>query len=230
MAKEVVLREGEVDISHIVPINRQSFADKARAYFHKPFSLLGFALVILATLIALAMVLWLLVYVFMQGVPHLTADMFAIRWSPSNMSMLPSLINTLTIAGISLVVAGVAQALVRVHQPVRVGVRPVVGRLGAPLAVLAAAAGLGVDDGAHVERIGSHGRRNPMCGLVQPGLVAGQCQLEGFFRRDVAPLQNALCEMFYVHGIHIVWLCHICNEHGLASPVVCGRQSVFVAV
>lgn len=42
MAKEVVLREGEVDISHIVPINRQSFADKARAYFHKPFSLLGF--------------------------------------------------------------------------------------------------------------------------------------------------------------------------------------------
>ena len=107
MAKEVVLREGEDDISHIVPINRQSFADKARAYFHKPCSLLGFALVILATLIALAMVVWLLVYVFMQGVPHLTADMFAIRWSPSNMSMLPSLINTLTIAGISLVVAGV---------------------------------------------------------------------------------------------------------------------------
>ena len=129
-----------------------------------------------------------------------------------------------------LVMPGVAQALVRVHQPVRVDVRPVVGRLGAPLAVLSAAAGLGVDDGAHVERIGSHGRSNPMCGLVQPGLVAGQCQLEGFFRRDVAPLQNALCEMSYVHGIHIVWLCHICNEHGLAGPVVCSRQSVFVAV
>ena len=107
MAKEIVLREGEVDVSHIVPINRQSFADKARAYAHKPCSLIGFALVLLATLITLAMVLWILVYVFMQGVPHLTGDVVAVRWAPESMSMLPSLVNTLTIAGISLVVAGV---------------------------------------------------------------------------------------------------------------------------
>lgn len=107
MAKEVVLREGEVDISHIVPINRQSFADKFRAYCKKPGSFTVFLLTILATLIAAAMVIWILVYVFIQGIPNLNAGLFSWRWTTENMSLLPSLINTLIIAAISLVIAGV---------------------------------------------------------------------------------------------------------------------------
>lgn len=107
MAKELVLKEGEVDTRGIVPINRQPFKAKISAYLRKPFSLLAIVLILLATLITVAMVVWILVYVLAQGIPYLKPAMFAWRWSYDNMSMLPSLINTIVIAAISLVIAGV---------------------------------------------------------------------------------------------------------------------------
>ena len=36
MAKELILKEGEVDTRGIVPINRRSFKDSLRAYMRKP--------------------------------------------------------------------------------------------------------------------------------------------------------------------------------------------------
>lgn len=107
MAKEMVLREGEVDISHIVPINRQTAKDKLRAYCNKPWSFVLFLLIMLAAIISAAMVLWVLIYTFIQGIPNFSADLFAWEWSLDNMSLMPSLINTLTIAVLSLVMAGV---------------------------------------------------------------------------------------------------------------------------
>lgn len=107
MAKQLVLKEGEVDTRGIVPINRQSFKDKLRAYLRKPCSFAGFLLVMLASLVTVALVLWILVYVLKQGIPYLKPKMFAWRWSYDNMSMLPSLINTLVISLISLAVAGI---------------------------------------------------------------------------------------------------------------------------
>lgn len=107
MARELVLKEGEVDTRNIIPINRQSASDKLHAYLKKPFSLLAFALILLATLLTAVIVLWILIYVLMQGIPYLTPDMFAWRWTINNMSLMPSLINTLVIAGVSLVIAGI---------------------------------------------------------------------------------------------------------------------------
>lgn len=107
MAKELVLKEGEVDTRNIVPINRQKFSDKLRAYLNRPFSFLALVLVILATAITVGVVIWILAYVLMQGLSYLKPEMFAWRWTSKNMSMLPSLINTLVIALISLTVSGV---------------------------------------------------------------------------------------------------------------------------
>ena len=107
MAKELVLKEGEVDARKIVSINRQSFSDRLRSYLKKPFSFIMFLLICLATLITAAAVVWILVYVLIQGVPNLKPELFSWRWSFDNMSMMPSLINTLVIAGLSLLVAGV---------------------------------------------------------------------------------------------------------------------------
>lgn len=107
MAKELVLKEGEVDTRNIVSINRQTVKDKLRAYLKKPFSFVALILILLASLATAAIVVWILVYVLMQGVPYLKPSMFEWRWSLSNMSLMPSLINTLVIAAVSLVISGV---------------------------------------------------------------------------------------------------------------------------
>ena len=69
MAKALVLKEGEVDARKIVSINRQSFSDRLRSYLKKPFSFVMFLLICLATLITAAAVVWILVYVLIQGIP-----------------------------------------------------------------------------------------------------------------------------------------------------------------
>ena len=107
MAKEMVLREGEVDISHIVPINRQTVKDKLRAYRNKPWSFVLFILIAIATVLAIGAVLLVLIFTLIQGIPNFSADLFAWEWTSSNLSMMPALINTLVIAILSLLIAGI---------------------------------------------------------------------------------------------------------------------------
>ena len=118
MARELVLKEGEVDTRGIVAINRQTFKVKLQAYLHKPFSFVVFLLICLGTILTAAAVMWVLIYTFYRGLVNidsvtgaasfnLTADLFAWRWTLENNSMMPALINTLTIAFLSLLIAGV---------------------------------------------------------------------------------------------------------------------------
>ena len=107
MAKELVLREGEVDVSQIVPINRQRVSDKFHAYCKKPGSFTLLILILLATAITLGAVLWILLYTAIQGFANFRFELFAWEHTSSNVSMMPALINTLTIAFFSLIMAGV---------------------------------------------------------------------------------------------------------------------------
>ena len=95
----------EVDVSKIVAINRQSFGEKLRAYSKKPVSMIGMLLVMLAALITAAVVLWILIYTLVQGLPSLKAGMFSWTWTDENFSFIPALVNTLIIAGLSLLIA-----------------------------------------------------------------------------------------------------------------------------
>ena len=118
MARELILKEGEVDARGIVAINRQSWRDKLRAYRNRPFSFAVFLFVCLGALLSAAAVVWVLGYTFYRGLVfidpvsgaakfNLTADLFAWRWTLDNHSMMPALINTLVIALLSLLIAGV---------------------------------------------------------------------------------------------------------------------------
>ena len=80
MAKELVLKEGEVDARGIVPINRQTLKDKLRAYLKKPFSFAALLLILLASLATAAIVVWILVYVLMQGKTKIKPNKLKIRW------------------------------------------------------------------------------------------------------------------------------------------------------
>lgn len=55
------------------------------------------------TFLSLAMIV---IDVFVKGIPHLTADMFAWKYSSDNLSMMPSIINTLMMVTLALAIAG----------------------------------------------------------------------------------------------------------------------------
>lgn len=98
-------KQPEVDVSKIIPINRQSWQDKLRAYTKKPFSMVMMLLVMLCTVITAAVVLWILIYTLIRGIPNLTPELFSWKWTTENQSMLPAIINTLKVAVLSLIIA-----------------------------------------------------------------------------------------------------------------------------
>lgn len=62
-------------------------------------------LIKLSALSTFAILLYLLLYILINGVPHLTADFFSLKYTSDNASVIPAVINTIFIIIISLVVA-----------------------------------------------------------------------------------------------------------------------------
>ena len=50
--------------------------------------------------------LFLIAYILIKGVPYLTADLFAWEYNSENVSLMPALINTIIMTGLSLIIAG----------------------------------------------------------------------------------------------------------------------------
>lgn len=78
-------------------INQRSFMQKMREYKKHPFSLLCCLLVCLAAVLTVGVLLSLIVYVLIRGLPALNLDMFSLEYTTENQSMLPALINTVTV-------------------------------------------------------------------------------------------------------------------------------------
>lgn len=63
------------------------------------------ALVFLSAGITLTILLLLIGYILIQGVPHLSASLFSLEFTTDNQSVIPALINTVIITAVSLLVA-----------------------------------------------------------------------------------------------------------------------------
>lgn len=83
----------------------RSLRKKWRAYRRDPKSLLLFLSVWIAVLLTMLSLLFLVVYILVKGVPHLTPGLFAVRYTSENVSLLPALANTLSIIVLSLLFA-----------------------------------------------------------------------------------------------------------------------------
>ena len=90
----------------IQAINRQTFSQRLKSYKRSPLSLLLLILVSLSALITVMTLLFLIAYILIKGVPYLTADLFAWEYNSENVSLMPALINTIIMTGLSLVIAG----------------------------------------------------------------------------------------------------------------------------
>ena len=76
-----------------------------RYYKKHPFSLLAAILVGLAALITVCVLFLLVGYILIRGIPNITPDLFAWKYTSDNVSMMPAIINTLTMTGITLIIA-----------------------------------------------------------------------------------------------------------------------------
>lgn len=94
----------QTDVSKMRAINSQSFQEKFHSYLRHPGSLILFILTCLAALITVLVLGFIIVYILVKGVPHLTPELFAWEYNSENVSMLPSIINTLLLTALALII------------------------------------------------------------------------------------------------------------------------------
>lgn len=95
-------------------MNQQSFRERIAAYQRNPLSFFLAALVVLSAVITLTVLVALLVYILAKGIPNLKPELFEWEYNTTNVSMMPAIINTVTITLMSLlfaVPAGVCSAI-----------------------------------------------------------------------------------------------------------------------
>lgn len=70
-----------------------------------PFSGLAEALVWLSGIMTMAIMIYLVAFIVIHGVPHLKPSLFSLTYNSDNVSLMPALVNTLIITALSLVIA-----------------------------------------------------------------------------------------------------------------------------
>ena len=86
-------------------INTQTFRQRLKGYRRSPLSLILFLLVTLSAAITVFVLFFLIAYILIKGIPHLTPDLFSWSYNSENVSMLPSIINTVLMTLLSLLIA-----------------------------------------------------------------------------------------------------------------------------
>lgn len=86
-------------------INKITLRQKLLSYKKDPRSLLLFLLVGLASAITMVALLFIIIYILVKGIPNLTPELFAWRYTSDNVSLMPALINTLFMTLLSLMFA-----------------------------------------------------------------------------------------------------------------------------
>lgn len=86
-------------------MNKQTIGQKLCAYRRRPGSLILMLLVMLSAVATFAVLLFLIAYILIKGLPHLTPDLFALKYTSENASLMPALLNTIGMTALSLVIA-----------------------------------------------------------------------------------------------------------------------------
>lgn len=92
-------------LPEIQAINKLTTEQKLKAYRNSPLSFFLLALVMLAAVITVLVLFFLVAYILIKGIPHLSPEIFAWEYNTSNVSMMPAIVNTLTMTGLSLLFA-----------------------------------------------------------------------------------------------------------------------------
>ncbi len=86
-------------------VNRQSVADKFKTYLRHLGSMITMLLVMLAAIITFAVLIFLIAYVLVNGVPYIKPSLFSLHYTSENASVVPALVNTIVMTLLSLLIA-----------------------------------------------------------------------------------------------------------------------------
>lgn len=78
---------------------------KLKEYINHPSSLLIFIFILLSAVITISSIVFIIIYITANGIPNIKMDMFSLKFSMDNLSMLPSVLNTLYITALTLLIA-----------------------------------------------------------------------------------------------------------------------------
>lgn len=86
-------------------INRQSFGDKMKSYRKHPGSFLLLLLVLTAAAFTVCVLVFLVSYILIRGIPYLKPSLFQWEYTSENVSMLPAMVNTLFMTALALLIS-----------------------------------------------------------------------------------------------------------------------------
>lgn len=87
------------------PMNHLTLSDRLKSYKRTPGSFLVMLLVVLSAVATIAALVFLILYILVNGIPYINADLFSWTYTSENCSVIPAAINTVIMAGISLLLA-----------------------------------------------------------------------------------------------------------------------------
>lgn len=86
-------------------VNYTSFKQRLKNRLNYPLSFIVFLLTWTAAVITAAVVVFLIVYILIKGIPNIKPSLFAWKYTSENVSMMPAIINTVTLTLMSLFLA-----------------------------------------------------------------------------------------------------------------------------
>ena len=79
--------------------------NKFKEYLRRPKSLIVYILIMLSAALTVAVILFIIGHILIKGVPNITPELFSLKYNSKNLSMLPSIINTLYLTFLTLLIA-----------------------------------------------------------------------------------------------------------------------------
>ena len=78
---------------------------KLKDYLRHPGSFIAFLLIMLSAVITVGVMIFIVAYILIKGIPNITPELFAWEYTSKNVSMMPAIINTLLMTGFTLLMA-----------------------------------------------------------------------------------------------------------------------------
>ena len=85
--------------------NKMTVKDRLKTYRKHPGSFLVMLLVMLGALLTFALLLFLIFYILINGIPYIKPSLFSLHYTSDNASVIPALINTVVMTLLSLLIA-----------------------------------------------------------------------------------------------------------------------------
>ena len=85
--------------------NKTTIGDKFRTYLKHPGSFIVMLLVMLSAIITFAVLIFLIAYILINGIPNLKPSLFEWTYNSDNVSMMPAIITTIEMTLLALVIA-----------------------------------------------------------------------------------------------------------------------------